>query len=60
MQIIEVVAEVIEGTSRDTQDVSLAIEETTTTIETVAACSAQAKAMAQNLHKLITKYKVEV
>jgi len=59
VQLIEVVAEDIEGTSRDTHEVSAAIEETIATIETVAASSEQTSAMAQNLHSLITKFKVE-
>ena len=59
VQLIEVVAEVIEGTTRDAQDVSAAIEETTATIETVAASSEQTSAMAQNLHDLITRFKVD-
>ena len=59
VQLIESVAEVIEGTSRDAQEVSSAIEETAATIEMVAASSEQTSAMAQNLHNLITKFKVE-
>ncbi|MDR3539505.1 MAG: methyl-accepting chemotaxis protein [Desulfosporosinus sp.] len=59
VQLIEVVAEDIESTSRDAQEVSSAIEETTATIETVAASSEQASAMAQNLHSLITRFKVD-
>ena len=59
VQLIEVVAEVIEGTSREAQEVSSAIEETTATIETVAASSEQTSAMAQNLHNLITRFKVD-
>jgi len=59
VQLIEVVAEVIEGTSRDAQEVSSAIEETTATIETLAASSEQTSAMAQNLHNLITRFKVD-
>jgi len=58
VQLIEAVAEVIEGTSRDAQEVSAAIEETTATIQTVAASSEQTSAMAQNLHNLITKFKI--
>jgi len=59
VQLIEVVAEVIEGTSRDAQEVSSAIEETTATIETLAASSEQTSAMAQNLHNLITRFRVD-
>jgi len=59
IQLIEVVAENIEGTSQEAQDVSAAIEETAANIETVAASSEQASAMAQNLHSLITRFKVE-
>lgn len=59
VQLIEVVAEVIEGTSRDAQEVSSAIEETTATIETLAASSEQTSAMAQNLHNLITRFKID-
>jgi len=59
VQLIEVVAEDIEGTSREAQGVSAAIEETTANIETVAASSEQASAMAQNLHSLIIRFKVE-
>ncbi|MDR3599567.1 MAG: methyl-accepting chemotaxis protein [Desulfosporosinus sp.] len=59
VQLIEVVAEDIEGTSREAQEVSAAIQETTANIETVAASSEQASAMAQNLHSLITRFKVE-
>ena len=59
VQLIEVVAEVIESTSRDAQEVSSAIEETTATIEMVAASSEQTSAMAQNLHDLITKFKID-
>jgi methyl-accepting chemotaxis protein len=59
IQLIEVVAENIEGTSREAQDVSAAVEETAANIETVAASSEQASAMAQNLHSLITRFKVE-
>ncbi|WP_243450276.1 methyl-accepting chemotaxis protein [Desulfosporosinus sp. Sb-LF] len=59
VQLIEVVAEDIEATSRDAQEVSSAIEETTATIETVAASSEQTSAMAQNLHNLITRFKVD-
>jgi len=59
VQLIEVVAEDIEGTSRETQEVSAAIEETTATIETVAASSEQTSAMAQNLHSLITRFRVD-
>lgn len=60
VQLIEDVAEDIEGTSREAREVSEAIEGTTTNIETVAASSEQASAMAQNLHRLITRFKVEV
>lgn len=59
VQLIEGVAEVIEGTSRDAQAVSAAIEETTATIETVAASSEQTSAMAQTLHNLITRFKLD-
>jgi methyl-accepting chemotaxis protein len=59
VHLIEVVAEDIEGTSRDAQEVSTAIEETAANIETVAATSEQAKAMAQNLYSLITRFKVD-
>jgi methyl-accepting chemotaxis protein len=59
IQLIEVVAEDIECTSREAQDVSAAVEETVATIETVAASSEQASAMAQNLHSLITRFKVD-
>ena len=57
--LIENVAEVIEGTSREAQEVSSAIEETSATIETLAASSEQTSAMAQNLHNLITRFKVD-
>ena len=57
--LIEVVAEDIEGTSREAQEVSAAVEETTATIQTIAASSEQASAMAQNLHNLITRFRVE-
>jgi len=59
VQLIERVAEVIEGSSRDAQGVSAAIEETAAVIETMAASSEQTSAMAQNLHSLITRFKVE-
>jgi len=59
VQLIEGVSEDIESTSSDAQEVSAATEETTAIIETVAASSEQASAMAQNLHSLITKFKVE-
>ena len=59
VQLIEGVAEDIEGTSEETQGVSAAIEETTATIETVAASSEQTSAMAQNLHNLISRFKVD-
>ena len=59
VQLIEVVADDIESTSRDAQEVSSAIEETTATIENVAASSEQASAMAQNMHSLITRFKVD-
>jgi len=59
VQLIEVVAEVIEGTSRDAQEVSAAIQETTATTETLAASSQQTSAMAQNLYNLIIRFKVD-
>lgn len=59
VQLIEVVAEDIEGTSRETQEVSSAIEETTASIEAVATSSEQTSVMAQNLHNLITRFKVD-
>lgn len=58
VELIEGVSEDIESTSRDAQDVSAATEETTAIIETVAASSEQASAMAQNLHSLITRFRV--
>ncbi|HWQ41328.1 MAG TPA: methyl-accepting chemotaxis protein [Desulfosporosinus sp.] len=60
VQLIEGVSGDIESTSKDAQEVSAATEETTAIIETVAASSEQASAMAQNLHSLITRFKVEV
>lgn len=59
VELIEVVAEDIESTSREAQEVSAAVEETTATIETVAASSEQTSTMAQNLHNLITRFRVE-
>ncbi|WP_242833486.1 methyl-accepting chemotaxis protein [Desulfosporosinus youngiae] len=59
VQLIEGVAEVIENTSRDAQEVSTAIEETTANVEMVAASTEQTSAMSQGLHNLITKFKVE-
>lgn len=59
VQLIEGVSEDIESTSSDAQEVSAATEETTAIIETVAASSEEASAMAQNLHSLITRFKVD-
>ena len=59
MQLIEVVAEDMEVTNREAQDVSATIAEVTVNIETVAASSEQASAMAQNLYSLITRFKVK-
>lgn len=59
VQLIEVVAENIEGTSREAQEVSSAIEETTATMEAVATSSEQTSVMAQNLHNLITRFKLD-
>jgi methyl-accepting chemotaxis protein len=59
VQLIEVVAEDIEGTSRDAQEVSSAVEETTATVQAVAASSEQTSAMAQSLHELIRRFKVD-
>jgi methyl-accepting chemotaxis protein len=59
VHLIEVVADDIEGTSREAQEVSSAIEEVAANIETVAATSEQANAMAQNLYSLITRFKVD-
>jgi Methyl-accepting chemotaxis protein len=59
VRLIEDVSGDIEGTSRNAQEVSSATEETTAIIETVAASSEQTSAMAQNLHGLITRFKVD-
>jgi len=58
VQLIEVVANDIEATSRESKEVSAAIEETAATIEAVATSSELTSNMAQNLHNLITKFKV--